>query len=92
VGAALGRRTVTWYSFIITFNKPHYSKQQSLADNEIALQYRVRQGSVKFASNEFFFQEGRAEDFNAARFAQFRVNDKGELLLVAMFDKNLIQI
>ena len=69
-----------------------YSNEKSLADNEMALQFRVRQKTVKFATNSFFFQEGRAGEFNSARFAQFRVNDKGELLLVAMFNKHLIKI
>ena len=69
-----------------------YVEQQPLADGEIRLQFRVRKRTIKFATNEFFFQEGRAGDFNAARFAQFRVNDQGELLLVAMFNKDLIKI
>ena len=62
---------------------------QTLADNEILMRYRVRNGAVKFATNAFFFQEGHAQYYEPARYGQFRVDDKGELLLVAMYDKDL---
>ena len=62
---------------------------QPLADNEILLHYRVRNGAVKFATNGYFFQEGHGEYYQSARYGQFRVDDKGELLLAAMYDKDL---
>lgn len=62
---------------------------QALAENEILMRYRVRNGVVKFATNAYFFQEGHGKYYQAARYGQFRVDDKGELLLVAMYDKNL---
>lgn len=65
---------------------------QTLADNELLLRYRVRNGEIKFATNAFFFQEGHAKYYESARYGQFRVNDKGELLLVAMYNKDLIKL
>ena len=62
---------------------------QPLSNNEILLRYRVRNGAVKFATNAFFFQEGHGKYYQPARYGQFRVDDKGELLLAAMFDKDL---
>lgn len=62
---------------------------QPLSNNEILLRYRVRNGAVKFATNAYFFQEGHGEIYESARYGQFRVDDKGELLLVAMYDKDL---
>ena len=62
---------------------------QPLSDGEVLLRYRVRNGEVKFATNAFFFQEGDAKWYQPARYGQFRVNDAGELLLAAMFDKDL---
>jgi uncharacterized membrane-anchored protein len=62
---------------------------QTLADNEILMRYRVRNGTVKFATNAFFFQEGHAKHYEPARYGQFRVDSSGELLLVAMYDKEL---
>jgi uncharacterized membrane-anchored protein len=64
-------------------------KGQALAADEVLMRYRVRNGAVKFATNAFFFQEGQGKYYQPARYGQFRVDDKGELLLVAMFDKDL---
>ncbi len=62
---------------------------QALSDNEILMRYRVRKGSVKFATNAYFFQEGQGKYYQPARYGQFRVDNKGKLLLVAMYDKDL---
>ena len=58
-----------------------------LATNEKALHYRLRNGSVKLATNAFFFQEGHGEAFEAAEYGQFRVNDKGEPLLANLVNE-----
>ena len=60
-----------------------------LAADEILMQFRVRNGLVKFATNGFFFQEGTADLYATARYGKFRVNPDGELLLTAMADENL---
>lgn len=60
-----------------------------LSQGEMLLQYRVRNGTVKFATNAFFFQEGHARYYEPARYGQFRVDNKGEVLLVDMYDTNL---
>ena len=62
---------------------------QPLASNEILLRFRIREGSVKFATNAFFFQEGHAAVYQNARYGQFRVDKKGELLLTSMYDDKL---
>ena len=62
---------------------------QALSKDEILLRYRVRNGAVKFATNAYFFQEGHDKYYQPARYGQFRVDNKGELLLVAMYDKEL---
>jgi uncharacterized membrane-anchored protein len=62
---------------------------QALSEDEILLRYRVRNGAVKFATNAFFFQEGQGKYYQPAKYGQFRVDNKGELLLVAMYDKDL---
>ena len=62
---------------------------QTLAKNELLMRYRVRDGAVKFATNAFFFQEGHAKHYESARYGQFQVDDQGELLLIAMYDKEL---
>jgi uncharacterized membrane-anchored protein len=62
---------------------------QALSEDELRLRFRVRSGEVKFATNAFFFQEGHAQYYTPAKYGQFRVDDRGELLLVAMYDKDL---
>ena len=64
----------------------------NLAANERAIYYRVRNGSVQLATNAFFFQEGHAKAFEAAKYGLFRINDKGEPLLSEMVDDNFQMI
>lgn len=59
----------------------------TMAANERAIHYRLRNGSVKLATNAFFFQEGHAEAFEAAEYGQFRVNVKGEPLLTDLVNE-----
>lgn len=61
----------------------------ALADNELAIRFRHRHGRLQFATNAFFFQEGKAAEFDAARYGEFRVNRDGELLLNALRDAQL---
>ena len=60
-----------------------------LKENELFLKYRVRNRTVKFATNAFFFEEGTASKYEKAKYGEFRVNNDGGLLLVAMADENL---
>ena len=64
----------------------------NLAANERAIYYRVRNGGVQLATNAFFFQEGHAKAFEAAKYGLFRINDKGEPLLTEMVDDNFQMI
>ena len=62
---------------------------QPLQANEVRLQYRVREGQLKFATNAFFFEEGRANLYEGARYGEFRVDDEGALLLTGLRGPNL---
>lgn len=67
----------------------NYSEQsRTLAADEMALYYRLRNGVLKLATNAYFFQEGHSEAFETAEYGLFRVNDKGEPLLTHMVDKD----
>ena len=61
----------------------------ALAADEALMRYRVRAGKVKFATNAFFFQEGHAQYYERARYGEFRVSAKGDLLLTAMRGEKL---
>jgi uncharacterized membrane-anchored protein len=54
------------------------------------LRYRIRDGRVWLGTNAFFFEEGSAERFRAARYGEFRVDRKsGEAVLVGLRDERL---
>lgn len=62
------------------------NQSKNLASNEIAIYYRIRNGTMQLATNAFFFQEGHGEAFEAAEYGLFRVNDNGEPLLTNLVD------
>jgi uncharacterized membrane-anchored protein len=64
-------------------------QQQPLADVQLQLQFRLRNGQVKFATNAFFFQEGTGEIYEAAKYGVFRVGAKGNLILTHLADAAL---
>ena len=65
------------------------SPAATLAEDEMLLRYRLRNGQVQFATDAFFFQEGHAERCEPARYGQFRVDERGEPLLVALHNAEL---
>ena len=73
-----------------TFQRIYQGKP--LQENELRLNYRVRDDNIKFATNAFFFEEGTAELYEKARYGEFKVSEKGELLLNAMFTEQLTEI
>lgn len=62
---------------------------EALAESEMRLRYRLRDGRVEFATDAFFFQEGQAERYEAARYGRFRVDEGGAPLLVSLHDDEL---
>ena len=60
-----------------------------LAPNEVQMRYRIRNGAPKFATNAFFFQEGHADYYSAARYGAFSIAANGEAILTALHGQNL---
>ncbi len=71
---------------IVTINENGIATFKSLNSqhqaSELALKYRVRDERIKFGTNAFFFEEGTAKHFEAARYGVFRVANDGEMILV----------
>jgi uncharacterized membrane-anchored protein len=59
---------------------------ETLAPDERRLRYRRRGWRVRVGTDAFFFQEGHAERFARARFADLRVDASGDVLLVGLRD------
>lgn len=57
-----------------------------------ALQYRVREGNIKFATDAFFFEEGQGDIYAQAKYGEFKVAENGELLLTDLRGENLIKL
>lgn len=64
-------------------------QQQPLQANQLQLQFRLRNGQVKFATNAFFFQEGSGAVYEQAKYGLFRVGASGQLLLTHLLDAEL---
>jgi uncharacterized membrane-anchored protein len=58
--------------------------------NTIALQYRIREGNIKLATNAFFFEEGTGDMYAQAKYGEFKVANNGELLLKDLRGENLV--
>ncbi|MEM5504700.1 GDYXXLXY domain-containing protein [Shewanella frigidimarina] len=84
--------------FIVTLDQHRVAQFDSIYNGatltpaQRLIQYRVRDGRVKLASNAFFFQEGRAEEFEQSKYGECRVNPAGQLLLSNMIDKGFKRI
>ncbi|HEV2745704.1 MAG TPA: GDYXXLXY domain-containing protein [Allosphingosinicella sp.] len=63
-----------------------FADAAALAPNELALRYRVRGGRPNFATNAYFFEEGRADAYANARYGEFRVGSDGEMILTRLRD------
>jgi uncharacterized membrane-anchored protein len=62
--------------------------EQVLENNQIKMQFRIRDNRVQLATHAFFFEEGTAKQYEAAQYGEFRVADNGELLLNNLRDKD----
>jgi len=62
---------------------------KQLGQDELRMRYRVRNGMVKFGTNAYFFQEGRAERFETARYGEYRVGEDGEAILTQLRGRDL---
>ncbi|HEY0130461.1 MAG TPA: GDYXXLXY domain-containing protein [Allosphingosinicella sp.] len=61
-----------------------FSDGRPLAPGEIALRYRVRAGRPNFATDAYFFEEGRADRYAGAAYGEFRVGGDGDMILTGL--------
>jgi uncharacterized membrane-anchored protein len=60
-----------------------------LSPGEARLRFRIRHDAAWIGTNGFFFQEGDQEFYRRARYGEFRVNEDGDAMLVALRDADL---
>lgn len=61
-------------------------------ENEIILKYKTINDRLFLGAESFFFEEGQDSVYNTAVYGGLRVDDKGQSLLVGLYDKNFGQI
>lgn len=68
---------------IATFVRLH-DPQQPLSADEQLLTYHQQEGSLYFGPDAFFFQEGHGLYYASATYAELRVSDSGESVLIGL--------
>lgn len=63
--------------------------QGASAPGPVLLKFRQRDHQVRVVTDAWFFPEGQAAQFERARYGEFRVDNKGEGLLVKLLDAQL---
>jgi uncharacterized membrane-anchored protein len=66
-----------------------HDPQTPLSENELLLRYRHRTFDTRIGPESFFFQEGHAHYYDGARYAELRVSESGDVLLVGLCDERL---
>ncbi|MBI3926776.1 MAG: GDYXXLXY domain-containing protein [Armatimonadetes bacterium] len=62
---------------------------ERLAEDEFLLRFRKKDWRVLVAADSYFFQEGQADRFALARYAEIRVTPSGDSVLVGLLDEEL---
>lgn len=65
------------------------SNQLPQQQDKIGLLLRQRDGIYSVGPNAFFFTEGSAKLYEAARYGRFKIDRNGKALLTALVDENL---
>ena len=65
-----------------------YNDSDTLADNEIVINFYAPNGRVRVGIDSFFFQEGQTNIFGTARYAEVRILEGGGVMLVHLADEN----
>jgi len=61
---------------------------EELRPGELPIKYSKRSwGGMKIGAESFFFQEGKAEKYEAAKYGGIKVDPKGNILLVGLYDQ-----
>ncbi len=61
-----------------------------LTENQVVINYITKNwGQISIGADTFFFQEGMADHFAQAEYAELRVGDNGQAVLTGLRDENL---
>jgi uncharacterized membrane-anchored protein len=63
-----------------------------LNNNEVVIKYKIVDNRVFLGAESFFFEEGQDTLYQKATYGGLKVDDKGQSLLVGLYDENLQHI
>ena len=63
-----------------------------LNDNEIAIRYKIVNKRIFLDAESFFFEEGQDSLYQNARYGGLKIDDKGQSLLIGLYDENFQRI
>lgn len=66
-----------------------HGPEQALATDELLIELTPKDGRWVLVTDAWFFKEGDAERFEKAKYGEFRVNARGQALLVGMVGEDL---
>ena len=59
---------------------------------ELAIKYKIVNNRVYLGAESFFFEEGQDTLYQKARYGGLKIDDKGQSLLVGLYDEDLHHI
>ena len=59
-----------------------------VGEGEYALPYEATRFRLDIGASSYFFQEGRAADFEQAKYGGLRVDETGEIILIGLYNKD----
>ena len=68
-------------------------KRTPLKENEFLIEYTANEyGEIHIGAESYFFQEGEGEKYEKAKFGGIKVDEKGNSLLIGLYDEKLKKI
>ncbi|MFN5223254.1 MAG: GDYXXLXY domain-containing protein [Bacteroidota bacterium] len=67
-------------------------KINSLGGAETPIRYTTDKWSIHIGASSYFFEEGKAAQYDSAKYAGLRVSPSGKSVLVGLYDKNRVLI
>ncbi len=60
-----------------------------LNKGEYLINYTLANWNLNIGAESYFFEEGKAEKFDQAKYGALKIDDKGNSLLIGLYDENI---
>ena len=71
-----------------------FSNQDSITprSEDLNLKYHISNEYLRLGAESYFFQEGKASSLDSARYGGLILDEKGNSILVGLYDRHLIKL